>query len=233
VLDEVTLRYRIVFHEPLLAALPAHFSSVLYWLQKRIDEFKDEEDRIRKEWEERQAMYMKVSEEILKRVEQEEEEVGGVNVHIFFRHPKIREIDRGPMLEDYHIKSMLNKAANVVYSGKLRNFRYLIRVTPKMLLVTKDGEPAKIEFPWRYPMSGMTLRGPRNTVILAEYVSPPSAVEFDVVMLKDIASKVVRKTEHKDVRELITFLLDYGGKYLGLGDGRNHGCGHFTVEVIE
>ena len=92
----------------------------------------------------------------------------------------------------------------------------LILVEPKWIPVKTDRDITKLQRPLR----AQTAQGPRIALSNSEMIEPGCTLEFTVRCLNPADFKLVEEW------------LEYG-KYHGLGQWRNSGCGRFTWEEIK
>ena len=221
-------RIRLVITEPLLASLPTSFTDVKYWLQRRIEKFGEEAAR---RFERLRAEYERIANELLAKAEElvEEGEVQqGAAVLMFLRHPEYEGEDCA-MIEDYHIRAMIEEAASALeLTRRIRMIRFKVDVEPDHIpvLAGEDGdEPAPIKFPYVNPLVAITPYGRRQAVVVSEYIEPPCHVDFTLHAmgpLNDPASSYVADETAKD-KPLVIYLLEYAGRFVGLMRARRHG----------
>jgi len=134
--------------------------------------------------------------------------------------------DGTPFLYDYQIKgffkdtcSGLRKVSGTL-SSKIKAFKKeidkLIFPEPRCIPIIFDGEVGECQRPLR----GQTPQGETVSLAISESIPAGATVEFTIRLLNDDHEKVVKEW------------LDYG-KYSGIGQWRNSGCGRFTWERIE
>ena len=129
--------------------------------------------------------------------------------------------EKGIYLLDYQVGGFLREAANVcrdvlgvkALRSKVRNYVF---VEPRKIYLAPAPD-GRIERPLR----AMTMRGPRVTMAVSDYVAAGRSIEIEVTVLP-----------HKELSwELIEGLLDYG-KWQGIGQWRSGGFGRFTWERL-
>lgn len=134
--------------------------------------------------------------------------------------------DGTPFLYDYQIKgffkdtcSGLRKVAGS-RSSKIKAFKKeidkLIFPEPRCIPIIFDGEIGECQRPLR----GQTPQGETVSLAISESIPAGATVEFTIRLLND------------DHEKLVEEWLDYG-KYSGIGQWRNSGCGRFTWERLD
>lgn len=133
--------------------------------------------------------------------------------------------DGTPFLYDYQIKgffkdtcSGLRKVAGSE-SSKIKAFKKeidkLIFPEPRCIPIIFEGEISECQRPLR----GQTPQGETVSLAISESIPAGATVEFTIRLLKD------------DHEKLVEEWLNYG-KYSGIGQWRNSGCGRFTWERL-
>ena len=170
-----------------------------------------------------------------------------------------RDEDGCPALYDYHIKGHFKDACSMLArvkgteSSKLvahkKEIDGLIFPCPRLIkLVVPEGEEVGV---CQRPLRAQTAQGERVALAMSESVPAGTTCEFEITTLiensgaKTRKKKVKTKNEAGEVVEdvievesggvdyikLIREWLDYG-RYRGIGQWRNSGCGRYTWELI-
>jgi len=127
--------------------------------------------------------------------------------------------DAGLFIYDYMIKGFLKHAGNVLKEvAKVKALRSkiddFIFIFPRKIRLGQKEADGIIE----RPLVGMTMRGPRVTLVRSDYINAGKVIEFEIKLLP-----------HKELSwDLIKTLLEYG-ELMGLGQFRNGGYGRFRV----
>lgn len=134
--------------------------------------------------------------------------------------------DGTPFLYDYKIKGFFKDACGGLRrvsgteSSKIKAYKKeidrLIFPAPRCIPICFNGKMGECQRPLRV----MTAQGERVGLAISERVPAGATIEFSIVLLQEGLEKAVREW------------LDYG-RFSGIGQWRNSGCGRFTWEEIE
>lgn len=140
------------------------------------------------------------------------------------------EDERGIFLYNYAILGFLKEAGNTLRAqigvANLRSkIDQFVFVEPRRIYLGKDRPDGWLERPFR----GLTMQGPRVTVVRSDYVDAGTEFSCRLLLLRgQVASKGGAKDEITE--EVLRTLLDYG-KFKGLGQFRNGSYGRFEYEL--
>lgn len=134
--------------------------------------------------------------------------------------------DGTPFLYDYKIKGFFKDACGGLRrvsgteSSKIKAYKKeidrLIFPAPRRIPICFNEEMEECQRPLRV----MTAQGERVGLAISEKVPAGATIEFSIVLFQEGLEKAVREW------------LDYG-RFSGIGQWRNSGCGRFTWEEIE
>lgn len=127
-----------------------------------------------------------------------------------------------PVLMDYQFKGFLKNAGNVMKDVVgVRNLRSHIEQT--VFVFPRELELAeKPDGVLERPLRGMTMQGPRVSVMRSDRIDPGRAYTLDLRVLEK--SKVTERV----LKEILSY-----GEFAGLLQWRNGGYGRFTVVSFE
>lgn len=140
------------------------------------------------------------------------------------------EDKEGIFLYNYAILGFLKEAGNTLRAQLgIANLRskidQFVFVEPRRIRL-KDKPDGWLERPLR----GMTMQGPRVTVVRSDYVDAGTEFSCRLLLLR---GQIPQKGGAKDeiTEEVLRTLLDYG-RFKGLGQFRNGSYGRFEYELI-
>jgi len=198
--DYVIYKVKLKFRDKVLANLPSTFEPLPFIARRQLE---DEG--------------VKVTEEALtERVGELEEEIGveqPVTKLVFPSNGK------GLYIKERNIKGHLKEVGRML---KIRGIREAVNhgthITPEKIYFIKNGEPVKKpDGEHQTGIRVMTMRGPRSSLKLADYIQAPE-IEFYLHIVPSVARTVLTE---ENVKRLFTYGQDHG--FLGdrsLGEGK-------------